>query len=227
MIEYVSTAQFESKLVPGVSYKLNKMSHQRRMKLNHDAAGVFAEINEIQRQADVIQEEIDKAEKAAKIEPCTCNHLPEPGRDCHDSKTGRCTVPNPAYEAAEDKKGIEEFIPNRRCPCRQPKPDPEIGTYETRDRLLDKVYEVIIEKLYPIYVSWGVKDVQGLKINGLDADTTALLTDGPEFLVSEVGSEIQRLMKLSPDEVMAFKSPTISGAQTDGETTSTHAPIAS
>ncbi len=196
-VEYCSISEFESKLVPGVKYTLQKMSHGRRMVLNRSASPIYSEMNEIQRQIDTVQEELERAESEAKISPCTCKHpvSPDSKADCHDDKSGRCV-----------RKG---------CQCRKPCPDPEIGSY-------DKKAELVINKLYPVYIRWAVIDVQGLNIqlpsgSSVAATTDTLLSDGPEFLIPELGEYIQQLMKLSPDEVMGFKLPSTSAAQVDGK----------
>jgi len=204
MIEYCSTSEFESVLAPGVKYILQKMSHGRRMILNQSASPIYSEMNEIQRRIDVIQEELDRAESEAKISPCSCKHPvdPDPKADCHDVESGRCIKPG--------------------CSCRKPQPDREIGDYQKKAELELEMYELVVNKLYPAYVRWAVVSVQGLKIqlpsgSFVDANPDTLLSDGPEFLIPELGEHIQKLMKLSPDEVMGFKPPTTSAAQVAGK----------
>lgn len=198
---YSTTETFESKIAPGVVYKLKKMSHGRRMKLNEKASSIFAQIDELQRQLIPIDEEIKRAEDEAKIEPCSCSH------EDHEEETKRCKTPG--------------------CKCREPKPDPEIGGYEKKLKLQVEVMDVVIGKLYPEYIKWGIADIQGLNIDGKPATVDSLIEDAPEALVAEVGEEIQRLIRLSPDEVMGFKQPTISDGQVVGLTTDTTAPSAS
>lgn len=208
---YSTTETFESKIAPGVTYKLRKMSHKRRMKLNEVASSIYARIDEVQRQLSPIDEEIKRAEEEAKIEPCTCTHEPlvqEKDTDPpqHDPQTLRCIKPG--------------------CKCREPKPDPEIGDYTKKLKLQVDVMSIVIGELYPEYIKWGVSDIQGLEIDGKPATTESLLDDAPEALVAELGEEIQRLIRLSPEEVMGFPRPIISGGQVDGPTTDTTAPSA-
>jgi hypothetical protein len=57
-MNYLTTQEFESKLVPGLKFRLKKMSHKRRMEHNHVGAPIFAKLNEIERALEPIQEEI-------------------------------------------------------------------------------------------------------------------------------------------------------------------------
>lgn len=225
-LSYLSTTEFHSKLAPGVTYRLRKLSQKRRIELNLRTAEVASKIADLQRSLDPVNEEIERAEAIARIEPCACNHPLEethqPVKDaleiakaadqvelvdlCHLASTNRCLV--------------------HRCPCREPKPDPAVGNYAKRKEIQDKVLEVAYSEMHPIYIRWGVAEIQGLDIDGSPATVDSLISDGPESLVNELGEEIQRLLVMSPDEVLGFKQPTTSGAAVDGKEKSTTAPSA-
>ena len=193
-MEYRSTIEYQSKVADGVTFTLRRMSHARRIALNVKAAATLTKINELQQRLEPINEEIERAEAAAKLEPCTCSHSPEG----HDKETLRCTV--------------------RGCGCRKPNPDPEIGDYAKHVSIQGEVLQALVNELYPIYIRWGVSEVQGLNIDGKPATPDSILESGDERLVAELGSEIQRLIRLGPDETLGFKQPTTSGAAVDGQT---------
>lgn len=204
-MEYTSTIDFESKLIPGVSFKLKKISHGRRIELNQKTAEAFAKIAEIQRELTPVQEDIDRAEAAAKLEPCSCTHPIDAGaKDCHNDKTLRCTVAG--------------------CACREPKPDAEIGSYPKKYELEGKIYESVVTDLYPIYSKWGVVSIDGLVLDGAPATMDSILSIGPEGLVPELGEEVQRILKLTPEETLGFKLPTTLGGQVDGQIQTSSAP---
>ena len=202
-MNYLSTSAFESKLLPGVIFHLKKMSHGRRMEFNRMGAPVFQKLNELSKQREPFQEEVERAESAAKIEPCTCSHPPM-SKDSHHETTGRCF-----------EKG---------CNCRKPEyendADRKLRDLETRQ------LEVLIDELAPAKLKWGVSSIEGLEIDGRPATIDMLLSDMPEAVTSEVVNEIDRLMRLSPEETLAFKSPTTGAAAVDGETPSSSAALA-
>ena len=162
------------------------------MLLNSSASQIFAEMEEVQKSLEPVEEDIKRSEDAAKIAPCTCDHLP----DIHDQDTGRCPI--------------------RSCNCRKPEPDSAIGGYEKQSELQRKFFEILVYKLYPAYIRWGVKDIQGLSIDGSPATPETFISDMPEPVVSELGSEIQRLIRMSADESLGFSKPTTSVAAVDG-----------
>lgn len=207
MVKYTSTIKFESKLVPGVSFHLRKISHARRIKLNELAAAVYAKMGDINRELAPVMDEIKRAEAAAVIEPCTCDH----SADEHDNEHKYCT--------------------HTGCTCRHPKPNQEVGDYAKRLELESRLWVVMSNELYPIIIRWGVLKIEGLEIDGQPATTDLLIEEGPSSinsvdLVEEVGAEIQRMLSLSTDEVMGFAQPITSAGQADGQTTSTIAPAA-
>lgn len=212
-MDYASVLPFESKVSIGTSYSLKKMSHGRRVALNIKAAAIFAKVSEAQRNLETVLDEIKEAEKIAKTQPCTCDHpsfdQPLEGAvdGTHHPETLRCL-----------------YYP---CPCREAHPDPEIGDYNKRDELNSKVWEIITNELYPEYILWGVKEINGLTIDGKPATAETLVSDGPEVLTAELGAEIYRIIGLTNEEVLGFKLPTISGAPMDGQTPSTTASPAS
>jgi hypothetical protein len=205
-MNYVSTTEFHPKLssAEDVTFVLRKISHGSRIKLNQMASSTFDKLNDITRDVVPIRKDIEDAEQAAKAEPCTCSHDASDGS--HDEKSGRCNTPG--------------------CHCREPRPsDPD--AYEKSYKLNMKFLEVRYEELFPIYIRWGVKGIQGLTINDEPATVESLLDEGLEELVREVAEEIIRLIKLSPDELVGFKLPITSGAVADGQTNGTTVPFVS
>lgn len=227
---YLSTAEFKSQIVPGLTYKLHKMSHGRRVAINIAAAPILSKISELQRKLVPIKEELQRADEAAKAEPCQCNHpldatspsvlakakeiedfnvrvLASGGTAvtlvdvCHSSITRRCLING--------------------CPCRKPMADETIGDYAAYQNIIQQIIDIEDNELEPLYILHAVKSLQGLQINGVDATPQMLLDEAHESLVTELAAEVQRIIKLSPREAMGFKSPTTSDAAVDGQAETT------
>lgn len=188
---YTSTIPFESTLAPGLVFQLRKMSYGRRKQHNLDVAEVDAELRELDRQIQPLLEEIKRAEEAAKIEPCICEHA----ANQHDEKTGRCLGPGG-------------------CKCREPKPAGD--AYAEWIKLIQQREELIIDELAPFRIRWAVESIDG-EIDGKPATVDSFLAKMPDDIVGELHREIERVMKLSLDEQLGFKSPTTSAAAVDGQ----------
>lgn len=209
-MKLTSTKIFESKLYPGVSYKLRRMLHSRRVEFNLATVDFFSRIYDIQLEINPIEEEIKKAEEIARTEPCTCDSKLVLTHE-HEEKTGRCQSPG--------------------CHCREPKLDEAFGGYKKLVDLNNKIMEIISNELYPAYIQWGVLQVRGLNLADDDDNEVEITLDNfllyaPEDMVSEVAQEVRKMTSLTPDEVVGFKPPTTSGAQVDGRIVGTTAPSA-
>ncbi len=225
MTNYFSTQTFESKIAPGVSYKLRKISHGRRTRIQIKAAASISKISELQRKLVPISEEIERAENVAKIEPCTCTHTLDAADPMIADRIKDLEIYNPILIADGRKpaeiKDICHSAVNGRCivtgcDCRKPKPDPTIGGYEAQQEVIDQIVSVQYQELLPVYVKELVSEVQGLMIDDKPATVESLLEDGSDHLTAELDREIQRLIKMTPDESLGFKSPTTSGAAVGG-----------
>lgn len=229
-INYLSTSKFQSELLPGLSYSLKKISHGRRVKLSLAAASTISRITELQKSLVPIMEEIQRAEDAAKLEPCQCNH-PMDGPVVDAKKAAIASMNEKVVKnggkPVELVDGTHSSITKRclvdSCPCRKPMPDESIGGYGKHREIIGQIIEAEDRDLMPIYITSLVNEIHGLELDGKPATATTLLEDGPEFLIEELATEIQRLMKLTPDEAMGFKLPTISGAAVDGQALATTA----
>lgn len=191
-------------LAAGVKYTLRKMSHGRRIKLHGATASIVSKQDAINRERWPIREELQKAEDAAKLLPCTCAHEQEEGKDSHDETSQRC-----------QKEG---------CECRKADFDPD--KVQRLIELNNKFLELEYYEMFPAYIRWGVQDIQGLEIDGVPATIDSFLESGNEAMFREVVDEIVRLKDMSPTEQLSFKSPTTSGAPVDGQNLSSSAPIA-
>lgn len=97
---------------------------------------------------------------------------------------------------------------------------------EVRQLQLDTWNEVIVPKLYPSLIRWGVAEVSGVEVDGEPVTIDNLLEKIPEDIVVEIGAAIDRIIGLSFEEQMLFESPSTSSAQVDGQTKNTSAPVA-
>lgn len=52
-----------------------------------------------------------------------------------------------------------------------------------------------------VYLEWGLAGIQGLTIDGIEADTASLLEYGPEALCREIVREIRRECGLNENEI--------------------------
>jgi hypothetical protein len=222
-MNYLTVSEFESKLLPGLKYKLKKMSYGRRMAINAEMGGVLSELADINRERQPLIDDIEEAEEAAKLEPCICKHPPtkpsddqnatdQQNTDKHDPVTGRCIVP--------------------RCHCREAHPSIE-DAYAQKAALDDKEMSVVLAKIWPIRIRALVDKIEAderlegrFEINGQPATIDSLLSDGPEPLIGELAREVNRLFNLTGDEALAFRSPGTSGAVAAGQTSGTNAPTA-
>lgn len=221
-MNYSDTSPFESKLAPGVKFVLRKMSHGRRVKLNKAIAPMVAKGRDINQQLAPINEEIQRAEDAAKIEPCSCKHPVTTDYPVVAKWLGDIARANESIEDEDAKIELLEvchaaaskrcIVPG--CDCRRAKP--ENNAYAERERLLTEDRAVVDDEIHPAYLHWGVKEISGMTINDEPATVDSLLADGPEGLVNEIVVELQRLIRLSPEEQLAFNTPTTSGAPVAG-----------
>lgn len=213
MTDYFSVSEYKSKLLPGVSFKLRKMSKGRRSSFNLSVATLMSKRAELQKTLVPINEEITRAEEAAKLEPCSCSHeksLPESKLaeldkvnaqleikievldGCHSSTTKRCMVDG--------------------CACRKPKPDPAIGGFDRYQEIVSQIIDMDNGNLAMARIRFFVSEVQGLNLDGKPANVELLISDGPEPLVDEVSEAINHLLTLSTDELLGFPAPTTGGA---------------
>lgn len=65
------------------------------------------------------------------------------------------------------------------------------------DQLAGAAIHAAVEGLY---IRWGLHRLHGLRIDGADADTDALLSRGPEVLCREIASEVRRECGLTDEE---------------------------
>lgn len=233
MIEYFSTKDFESKLVPGVRFKLRKASKGRRSSFNLKESALLARRTDLQKRLAPIQDEIRQAEDAAKLEPCSCSHALDGdivaakkqdidrlntamnGRDgwtkvelidgCHNAVTKRCLIDG--------------------CNCRKAKPDPAVGDYSKYQEVMSELLRVT-DEIGLAQARYFVSEVQGLKVDGQDATIDSLIESGPEGLAEEVSAEVQKLLNLTLDESLAFQQPTTGGAAVASSESSTAQPTA-
>jgi hypothetical protein len=202
-MNYLTLTTLESKLVEGLTYTIRKPTHSRRMELRTKIASTEVALRELGLEYQPIQESIDNAVTAAKIEPCTCKHDLDSATDCHD-KNGRCTVEG--------------------CLCRLPKPDGE--AFEKRMELLIKAKDLALSQANPAKVRIFVKSIDGFEIDGVPATVESFLAEAPDDLLEEVGSLIDKVLTMTMEEQLAFKSPTTLDAAVDGKTLSSPAPLA-
>jgi hypothetical protein len=203
-MNYTTTEVFESKLAPGVKYTLKKISHGRRLKLNAVTAPILEKAIALQREYQPLLEDLKETEDAAKLLPCTCEHDLDPEKDTHLPENNRCNVPG--------------------CECR--KPDYDMEKFAKLNELRFRENEIYDDELTPAYVRWGVQSIEGLEIDGEPASVESLIESAPEPLVTELGTELLRLTKLTTEEQLSFKLRTTSDAQVDGLTQTSSAPTA-
>ncbi len=211
-MNYFTTTEFESLLIPGVKFTLRKMSHKRRMEYNHKGAEIFAKLNEIERESEPIQEEIDRAEAEAKIRPCECTHGDKDVRKYDPPAEGEEMSRVFSYVDCHDPKSLRCLSPG--CDCRRPDAD---EAYRKRAELNQKHIEIYTDELVPLRIRWGVSAIEGLFINGEPATVESFVQEMPDEPLAEVATEIDRVMKLSLKEQIAFRSPTTGVAAGVGE----------
>lgn len=198
-MNYSSRLTITSKVAPGVTYTLRRMSHARRSKYKARVAAPIAKQIDLQREWAALSAQKEALAKEARIEPCSCGH-PDEG---HDKETRLCGEPG--------------------CKCRVP-------TSEEIDRRISEIAsrydEITVDELYPEMIRCALDSISGFKIGGVAPDAELLIEDGPEVLIWEIASEVSKLLQVTPLEAENFESPSTSGAQADGQTSDSSAPIA-
>lgn len=67
--------------------------------------------------------------------------------------------------------------------------------------LSDRVESALLShEVERLYLEWGLEEVQGIEIDGLEATPELLIEAGPEALVREIVAQIQAECSLSEDE---------------------------
>ena len=203
---YQSTFDFPSKILPGFSFVVKKMSHGRRISLNKEAASVNSDLREVRNQLSVIEDRIEKATAANNLLPCTC---PKPV-----SIEGKPPV---EHKHSDSGNCLE-------CDCRG-LPDELLNDINESYRVrMDEMWGgVITARLFPILIRCMVEKFAG-GIDGVDNLThDQFLDKAPDELVVEVGTMIDKMTRMSMSEIESFVSLGTSSTQVAEQTTSTSA----
>lgn len=59
---------------------------------------------------------------------------------------------------------------------------------------------LLAQEIQRIYLEWGLRQITGLEIDGREADTQLLISDGPEGLSNEIVAAIRAECGLNPEE---------------------------
>jgi hypothetical protein len=110
--------------------------------------------------------------------------------------------------------------------------DPLMEFTSTADRveylnMLADMERLEADMARPLYLAWAIESIEGLRIDGQDADFGSLLAVGPSDLVDDVVLEIKRLCGLLPSEQKNSASPTTLSVAAGTATTDTAADHAS
>lgn len=93
--------------------------------------------------------------------------------------------------------------------------------------LHESINTELICHVNPAWIRWGLKEVTGLIIDGEPATVESLISKGDPALFAEVLQAIKDVSSMTDEQLKNYVLPSISGAQTDGNATSTSAPNAS
>lgn len=214
-MNYSTTVDFPSRLIPGLIYSLRKMNARRRAEFKINNAKILADLRDLAREIEPLQTEAKDAEDAAKLEPCTC-------ADGHEHK--------PIEVPEEKPKDTSLRCAVVGCECRFPR---------YRDGLLvelqtayEKYREYRSGYYYTALIEWAVSAASGKDENGdpitIDGQplTSKNLTLLPDESTDELGDKIDSLFGLSFEEQLGFKSPGTSNAPEAGPISSSSAETA-
>ena len=76
-----------------------------------------------------------------------------------------------------------------------------LKTGDTSSQLEAALSDLLVAKLY---VEWGLKEIEGLSIDGKRVTSAALIASGPECLTDEIVQRIQAESLLTEDERKNF-----------------------
>lgn len=197
-MDFTSSQTFISSVDPSVAFTLQKMTRGRRIKFNLQMAPLLEKERTLGTEASDVDAQTDPYRAEAKKAACTCHHTPEE----HDVESGACT--------AKD------------CRCKWPAIPPELQA-KTVD-IIQRIKNLEQMEFEPALIRWALTSITGLEIDGAPATAETLIESGPEEIVSEIVSEIRKLMGLSPEERKNSELPTTSGALAAGQTPNMSAP---
>lgn len=101
---------------------------------------------------------------------------------------------------------------------------PRTGS-ENEHRRLDAEYAILHQtRIVPAYIRAGLVSVDGLTVDGSDADTAAVLASAPDALLDEIFGACVAASDLSEAQRKNWQSPGSSDAPEAGQTSSTTAP---
>lgn len=73
--------------------------------------------------------------------------------------------------------------------------------HEAGETFADKVEAAYLHaSVDRLYLDWGVREVRGLSIDGVEADVSAMLERGPEDLAQEALDAVRKQLGLSEEE---------------------------
>ena len=68
-------------------------------------------------------------------------------------------------------------------------------------RIEDQIQASLLRaEIDELYLRWGLKKIEGLELDGNEADTDSLISDGPEPLCREIIAAVKRECALSEEE---------------------------
>jgi hypothetical protein len=94
-------------------------------------------------------------------------------------------------------------------------------------RMADELDTIAGGDIDPAWLRWGLRKLEGLTIDDVEADVEMLISDGPPALFSEIVDVIKKTAQLNGEDEKNSESPIISGGVMGGTTTDTTAPPAS
>lgn len=184
-MNYISTEPVESKLFPGVSYTLRRMSVSRRTAFHLAIASYLGKQRDIWHEREPLQ-----ADLASVVNEFRVAESKEP-------LSTSVSVSEYLAERAANPK-IEERFPNEKIQ--------QLMDLFAKEQRLDQ------DEMQPALVRWGLAKIEGLEIDGSPATVDSLLDAGPLELFTEIAEKISRVMQLSAVEARNLSSPTTSGA---------------
>jgi hypothetical protein len=218
MNNYITSQNFNSTIVEGLTYKLKKISQRRRMAINQDAASEFMAIRDARTEGLALEKEHTEAQDAAKLEPCTCSGHEHEG------------IPDQAIPATAETPERTVKDESRRCNaagCECRKPAYRDGLESELVDFYDCYNGLHANGLHPKLIKLCVTEVSGIEIDGEPVTVDSLLAEMPGIVIMEVGGQIEKLMAMPVDQQLGFKQPGTLSAPVAGPTKDSSAETAS
>jgi hypothetical protein len=189
-MQYTSTVAIESAAIPGVTFHIHKPSYGRRIEFDARNAGFREKVREIAKAHGKLREEYMAivAEFQHEIDR-QITDLKKTIADAREEEVAAIEIQIAQLEASAPPEDVTKDLLD------------QMEAYgEQSLRLTSTDYN-------PQRIAWGLARIEGLEIDGAQADVQSLLASGPYELTMEILNAIDAVSGLSSEQLKNLPSP--------------------